>query len=186
MRVLYVLRYFPTLTETPTDSIDGFNCPDGVRLAADVLLCAAQNAVVYDEPDVHDLYVQFGDFTLGYFYGIAWAERAQQLQGSTLQGERRALLDDCYTGAWVRDITPDPNTGLPTRTGDRDGHCRRCPGGKNSQHTGRATCQSRAASVRTSGAPAVCRGRRAGTAETGLGVSQLKWQPHVLEVSHTL
>ncbi len=112
---------FPTLAETPSDSIDGFSCSDGVRLADDVLLCASQNAVVYDEPDVHDLYVQFGDFTLGYFYGIAWAERAQQLGGSTLQGEQRALLDDCYTGAWVRDITPDLNTGLPTRTGDRDG-----------------------------------------------------------------
>ena len=31
------------------------------------------------------------------------------------------MLDDCYTGAWVRDITPDPTSGLPTRTGDRDG-----------------------------------------------------------------
>ena len=67
----------------------------------------SQNAVVYDEPDVLDLYRKFGDFTLGYFYGIAWAERAQELNGSTLQGEPRALLDDCYTGAWVRDITPD-------------------------------------------------------------------------------
>ena len=54
-----------------------------------------------------DLYREFGDFTLGYFYGIAWAERAQELEGSPLQGEQRALLNDCYTGAWVRDITPD-------------------------------------------------------------------------------
>lgn len=112
---------FPTLTETPTDDLASFGCSDGARLADDVLLCASQNAVVYDEPDVRDLYRQFGDFTLGYFYGIAWAERAQQLRASALQGEPRALLDDCYTGAWVRDITPDPTTRLPTRTGDRDG-----------------------------------------------------------------
>jgi predicted metalloprotease len=112
---------FPTLTETPRDSIDGFGCSDGVRLADDVLLCPSQNAVVYDEPDVLDLYHRFGDFTLGYFYGIAWAERAQQVLGIDLQGEQRALLDDCYTGAWVRDITPDPNTGVPARTGDRNG-----------------------------------------------------------------
>jgi hypothetical protein len=112
---------FPTLAETPSDSIDTFGCTDGARLADDVLLCPSQNAVVYDEPDVKDLYRQFGDFTLGYFYGVAWAERAQELEGSALQGEQRALLDDCYTGAWVRDITPDPNSGLPTRTGDRDG-----------------------------------------------------------------
>ena len=78
-----------------------------------MLLCPSQNAVVYDEPDVLDLYRKFGDFTLGYFYGIAWAERAQEVNGSALQGEPRALLDDCYTGAWVRDITPDPNTGDP-------------------------------------------------------------------------
>jgi predicted metalloprotease len=111
---------FPTLTETARDSVDGVSCADGVRLAEDVLLCPSQNAVVYDEPDVLDLYHTFGDFTLGYFYGIAWAERAQELNGSTLQGEPRALLDDCYTGAWVRDITPD-DTGRTQREGDRDG-----------------------------------------------------------------
>jgi predicted metalloprotease len=112
---------FPTLSGTPLGSVDDSDCSDGVRLADDVLLCPSENAVDYDEPDVRDLYQRFGDFTLGYFYGIAWAERAQQLEGSGLQGERRALLDDCYTGAWVRDITPDPDTRLPTRTGDRDG-----------------------------------------------------------------
>jgi len=112
---------FPALADVPRDGVDGFSCADGVRLAEAVLVCPSQNAVVYDEPEVLDLYNQFGDFTLGYFYGIAWAERVQELEGSALQGEQRALLDDCFTGAWVRDITPDPNTGLPTRTGDRDG-----------------------------------------------------------------
>jgi hypothetical protein len=112
---------YATLSPEPVEDLDVYACSDGVRLANDVLVCPSQNAVVYDEPEVRDLYVDFGDFTLGYFYGIAWAERAQQLQGSNLQGEQRSLLNDCYTGAWVRDITPDPDTGLPTRTGDRDG-----------------------------------------------------------------
>jgi hypothetical protein len=85
------------------------------------LLCPSQDAVVCDEPDVLELSQQFGDVTLGYFYGIAWAERAVEVLGIALQGEPRALLEDCYTGAWVRDITPNPDTGLPTRTGDRDG-----------------------------------------------------------------
>src|SRR4029079_11115114 len=98
---------YPTLTETPTDNVDSFSCSDGVRLADDVLLCPSQNAVVYNEPDVLDLYHRFGDFTLGYFYGIAWSERAQEVLDIDIQGEQRALLDDCYTGAWVRDITPD-------------------------------------------------------------------------------
>jgi hypothetical protein len=75
---------------------------------------------VYDEPAVLDLYHKFGDFTLGYFLAIAWAERAQELKGTTLQGEPRALLNDCYAGSWVRDITPD-STGHTPREGDRDG-----------------------------------------------------------------
>jgi predicted metalloprotease len=112
---------FPTLRPEPVDDVDGLSCSDSVRLADDVLLCPSEGTVVYEEPDVVDLYRNFGDFTLGYFYGIAWAERAQQVEGTTLQGEPRALLNDCYTGAWVGDITPDLETGLPTRTGDRDG-----------------------------------------------------------------
>ena len=35
-------------------------------------------------------------------------------------GEPRALLNDCFTGAWVRDITPD-SAGHTPRGGDRDG-----------------------------------------------------------------
>ena len=62
-----------------------------------------------------DLYRDFGDFTLGYFYGIAWAERAQQFDGSALTGEARALLNDCYTGAWTGDITPDDLGNTPRR-----------------------------------------------------------------------
>ena len=112
---------FPTLRPEPVDDVNGVSCADGVRLADDVLLCPSEGTVVYEEPDVVDLYRNFGDFTLGYFYGIAWAERAQQVEGTTLQGEPRALLNDCFTGAWVGDITPEPQTGLPTRTGDRDG-----------------------------------------------------------------
>ena len=111
---------YPQLTQIPSEDLDAFSCSDGVRLAADVLLCPSQNAVVYDEPGVLDLYRTFGDFTLGYFYGIAWAERVQQLNGTTLHAEPRALLDDCYTGAWVRDITPD-DAGNTSRQGDRDG-----------------------------------------------------------------
>jgi hypothetical protein len=111
---------FPALTETATDDVDAFNCSDGVRLADELLLCPSQNAVVYDEPKVIELYREFGDFTLGYFYGIAWAERAQDVGGTPLEGEQRALLDDCYTGAWVGDITPGAS-GTTPRAGDRDG-----------------------------------------------------------------
>jgi hypothetical protein len=111
---------FPSLSETAVDDVDAFNCSDGVRLADELLLCPSQNAVVYDEPEVIDLYREFGDFTLGYFYGIAWAERAQEVERTPLEGEQRALLGDCYTGAWVGDITPGVS-GTTPRAGDRDG-----------------------------------------------------------------
>ena len=67
-----------------------------------------------------ELYREFGDFTLGSFYGISWAERAQQHEASGLTGEARALLNDCYTGAWTGDITPDAEGRTP-RQQDTDG-----------------------------------------------------------------
>jgi predicted metalloprotease len=89
---------------------EGFNtvaCRDRVDLAAELAVCGPDRAVVFDEPAVRELYDEFGDFSLGYFYGIGWAELVQQHLGSQLVGEPRALLNDCFTGAWVRDITPD-------------------------------------------------------------------------------
>ena len=111
---------FPTLTPKPVSSIDSDICVDRLDLARDVVLCESQNTVIYDEPAVLSLYRDYGDFTLGYFYGIAWGERAQQEIGSPLSGEPRALLNDCFTGAWVRDITPD-QLGNTRRQGDHDG-----------------------------------------------------------------
>ena len=82
-------------------------CTQRTDLADEVAVCAGDRVVVFDEPAVLDLYKRFGDFSLGYFYGIGWAELVQQHLDSPLTGEPRALLNDCFTGAWVRDITPD-------------------------------------------------------------------------------
>ncbi len=106
---------FPTLTPNAVDEITSVPCDEPLQLGADVLLCSSRDVVAYDEPDVLSLYTDFGDFTLGYFYGIAWAERAQEQIESPLTGEARALMNDCFTGAWVRDITPD-SSGRPART----------------------------------------------------------------------
>jgi predicted metalloprotease len=111
---------FPPLTGTPASDISEVECADGVRIDVDVLLCPSTGQVAYDEGDVVDLYRDFGDFTLGYLYGIAWAERAQQVQGSELTGEARALRNDCYVGAWVANITPDAEGNIP-RQRDTDG-----------------------------------------------------------------
>jgi len=111
---------YPTLTAVPVDDFDTFACPDEITVAEAVSYCPRDGGVVYDEPYVLDLYREWGDFTLGYFYGITWADVQQVRTGSPLTGEPRALLNDCWTGAWVRDITPGPD-GTTPRAGDRDG-----------------------------------------------------------------
>lgn len=117
---VYLGDDFPDMSAQPVGDLGDVDCADGVTLALDAVLCAATDTVSYDEPDVLGLYREFGDFTLGYFYGIAWAERAQQEEGSTLTGEQRALLNDCYTGAWTGDITPS-DAGTTPRNRDVDG-----------------------------------------------------------------
>lgn len=111
---------FPPLTPRPVANFGSFNCPDEVAIEVAVSYCPGDDTIVYDEPYVLDLYRDYGDFTLGYFYGVAWAEVAQIREGSTLTGEARALRSDCWTGAWVRDITPD-EFGATRRNNDLDG-----------------------------------------------------------------
>ena len=111
-----------TFTPVHADAISDlstFDCPGKVALTEQVALCPASRTVAYDEPAVLDLY-DLGDFTLGYLYGIGWGEYVQRQLDSPLVGEPRALLNDCFTGAWVRDITPD-SAGNTPRSGDRDG-----------------------------------------------------------------
>ncbi|MCB0967497.1 MAG: neutral zinc metallopeptidase [Ilumatobacter sp.] len=103
------------------DSLASVSCADARRLTPQVVVCPVERVVVYDEPAVLDLYNEFGDFTLGYIYGVAAAELVQLDLGSELAGEDRILLDDCYTGAWVRDITPSSNGTTPRSQRDTDG-----------------------------------------------------------------
>lgn len=111
---------FPTLDPLAVDDFASFTCPDEVTIDEAVSYCPRDNGIVYDEPFVLDLYREYGDFTLGYFYGVAWAEVAQLRAGTTLTGEGRALERDCWTGAWVRDITPGED-GTTRRNEDLDG-----------------------------------------------------------------
>jgi hypothetical protein len=90
-----------------TDDLASVGCADVRVLTPQVVICPADRSIVYDEPEVLELYDEFGDFTLGYVYGVAAGEFAQIDLDSSLTGEPRALLNDCFTGAWVRDITPN-------------------------------------------------------------------------------
>lgn len=110
---------FEPVRVTPVANIAAVRCDDLVTLTPQVVICPRDRVLVYDEPEVRALYREFGDFTLGYFYGIGWGEFAQRSIGSPLSGEARALQNDCFTGAWVRDITPDRFGNTPRR-GDPD------------------------------------------------------------------
>ncbi len=112
---------FEPFTVATTTDLSTVTCADARNLTPQVTVCPAERVVVYDEPEVVQLYDEFGDFTLGYVYGIAAAELVQLDLGSDLTGEARALLNDCYTGAWVRDITPDDNGATPRNQRDDDG-----------------------------------------------------------------
>jgi len=74
------------------------------------------DVVFVNEPAAYDLYSQelFGDFSIGYLLGMAWADAAQRALGSTRAGVERQLIDDCLTGAWVQTdiLAEDPDTGL--------------------------------------------------------------------------
>lgn len=76
--------------------------------------CPSERTVYYDEPAMRSLYDEFGDFTIGYLFGNAFAEAVQLTLGSPLDGEQRALADDCLTGAWVFDIAPDESGQIPS------------------------------------------------------------------------
>lgn len=117
----YLDANFPDLTVEPADGLDDVACEGAMGIAQDAILCPDDQVLVYDEPDVLALYREFGDFTLGYFYGVAWAEIAQRYEGSGATGEQRALLNDCYTGAWTGDITPTTVGGTTPRQRDTDG-----------------------------------------------------------------
>jgi predicted metalloprotease len=118
---------FEPLTPLAVSDFSTFACPNQVEISQEVIYCPDTSAVAYDEPAILELYRDYGDFTLGYFFGIAWADVAQTRANSPLAGETRALLNDCLTGAWVRDITPDddgeinrPESGISASPGDLD------------------------------------------------------------------
>ncbi len=108
----------PTLTVVPVGSADEVDCEDPTGdMATGAVYCPATHEVFFDEPFARDLYERFGDFVVGYVLGDAWSEAVQEALDSTLEGEPRALLSDCLTGAWAADLIPDAQGKTP-----RDAH----------------------------------------------------------------
>jgi predicted metalloprotease len=100
---------FTPLTLVPVQSAAEATCANlepGIENGA--ALCPSSNTVFLNEPVARQLYEQdtFGDFSLGYLIGVAWAEAAQRSLGSTTEGEQRELINDCLAGAWVQTVIP--------------------------------------------------------------------------------
>ncbi|MEY2524166.1 MAG: hypothetical protein QOJ66_2731 [Ilumatobacteraceae bacterium] len=104
---------------------------DGVSeklFPSNVLYCKATNQVLVDQDFVEKLDADplFGDLSSGYLIGEAYSEAIQIATNSQLTGKNRILLDDCYTGAWVRDDIPplpadrDPAESIALSAGDLD------------------------------------------------------------------
>ena len=91
-----------------TNSTSSASCPGGLRgdLTTGAALCASTSEVYFNESAALELYRSLGDFAVGYVLGTAWSEAVQTALRSDLDGEPRALLNDCLTGGWVKTVTP--------------------------------------------------------------------------------
>jgi predicted metalloprotease len=107
---------FDGLALVPVDQPGDIDCSElRGRFDDGVVLCPDSSTVYLNEPVAFELYQQastFGDFSIGYLLGTAWAEAVQIARGSELAGEPRALRNDCLAGAWVRTVIP-VGDGLP-------------------------------------------------------------------------
>jgi predicted metalloprotease len=115
----------PILELVPVESADDVDCDEPAGdFATGAVLCAVTDEVFFNEPFARDVYDRYGDFVVGYILGGAWGEAAQQALGSELDGEDRALLSDCLTGAWASGLIPDANgetdRGARIEAGDLD------------------------------------------------------------------
>jgi len=99
---------FAPLEVVPFDDPGSVQCDDLVG-DEDVgaLLCLSSGQVFFDEPLARSRYDDFGDFAVSYMLATAWSEAAQTSIGSPLTDEDRALLTDCFTGAWAQTLVPD-------------------------------------------------------------------------------
>jgi predicted metalloprotease len=115
----------PTLTMFSADgdvpTCDGI---DSSQFDRNVVYCAASNTIFVDQDWAVTTIADplLGDMSIGYLISQGYSENVQGLLGSTLTDEPRALLDDCLTGAWIRDdLPPTPkDRDLALSAGDLD------------------------------------------------------------------
>ena len=81
---------------------------DSAQLERNIVYCTASNTIFVDQEWAASSIADplLGDMSIGYLISQGYSENVQGLLGSTLVDEPRALLDDCLTGAWIRDDLP--------------------------------------------------------------------------------
>jgi len=72
------------------------------------VFCAADNTIHWDKAEMARLAGDplTGDMSVGYLFSDAFGDAVETALRSSSTGERRALTDDCLTGAWVASIVP--------------------------------------------------------------------------------
>ena len=97
---------------TDSPSCEGI---DSAAFERDIVYCKASNTIFIDQKYAEDSIAKplLGDMSVGYLISQGYSENVQGLLGSKLTGEPRALLDDCLTGAWIRDNLPPQPEGRP-------------------------------------------------------------------------
>jgi hypothetical protein len=69
--------------------------------------------IAYDNDFAINLYSSYGDFSIGYLLSNAWSDAVQTQLNSSLAGKDRALMNDCLTGVWTKDIVPTDSQSQP-------------------------------------------------------------------------
>ncbi len=107
------LTLFTAGTDTPT--CDGV---DSSAFVKNIRYCPASNTIFADQQFAEDSIANalLGDMSVGFLISEGFSESVQGLLGSKLSGEPRALLDDCLTGAWAKDIVPPVPTDRKDQT----------------------------------------------------------------------
>jgi predicted metalloprotease len=97
---------------------------DSSKFTKNIVYCTASNTIFVDQDfaNTSDADPLLGDMSVGYLISQGYSENVQALLGSTLTGSARALLDDCLTGAWIKDdLPPTPkDRQLSLSAGDLD------------------------------------------------------------------
>ena len=88
---------------------------DGSQFEHSIEYCTASNTIFVDQDFAETSIADplLGDMSVGYLIAHGYSENVQTVLGSTLVAEPRQLLDDCLTGAWIRDDLPPQPDGRP-------------------------------------------------------------------------